>query len=225
MKRSDEGESLDPEVERELDAIERALAGLEVDEEMAPVATLVADLREERPEPDAEWAAELDRRAAAGFGGGASSPLSARFAGFRVRSLLLPAGALATLAVVAAVGVGVSGELEGASSDAGSPLSAGARRRPAAAGGDARQLRLGRRRGLGRPELGLHRAATRRLRPVVAAAPRRGRRAGSHRRTSRVQGRDAHRPRHELRHIRRSRAARARSPPASRSGRRTGALR
>ncbi len=123
MKRSDEGESLDPEVERELDAIERALAGLEVDEEMAPVATLVADLREERPEPDAEWAAELDRRAAAGFGGGASSPLSARFGGFRVRSLLLPAGAVATLAVVAAVGVGVMESQKGGS-DAGSPLSA-----------------------------------------------------------------------------------------------------
>ncbi len=35
MKRSDEGEGMDPEVERELDAIERALAGLEVDAEMA----------------------------------------------------------------------------------------------------------------------------------------------------------------------------------------------
>ena len=53
MKRSDHTEEkLDPEVERELEAVERALAGLPVDEEMAPIANLVAEIRAERPEPD-----------------------------------------------------------------------------------------------------------------------------------------------------------------------------
>ncbi len=113
MKRSDEGESLDPDVERELEAIDRALAGREVEADMEPVATLVAELRAERPEPDASWAAELDDRAAAGFGGGARSPLSAQLGRFRIRNLLLPAAGLATLVIVAVVGVGVTVDRSG----------------------------------------------------------------------------------------------------------------
>ena len=43
------------------------LAGIK--DEFAGLAELVSDLRAERPEPDADWAAELDKRAAAGFRG------------------------------------------------------------------------------------------------------------------------------------------------------------
>ena len=125
MKRSED--TMDPEVERELDALERALAGLPVDEEMAPIATLVADVREQRPEPDDEWAAELDRLVAGGFAGrprsGAGSTLGSWIGSLRGRSMLAPAGALATLLVVVAVGVGVtqdSGSDDGATMDASS---------------------------------------------------------------------------------------------------------
>lgn len=113
MKRSED--TLDPKVERELDALERALAGLPVDEDMAPVATLVADVREQRPEPEAEWAAELDRRVAGGFAGrrsraAAGGGLPARLGSISGRSLLAPAGALATLVLVVAVGIGVTSQ-------------------------------------------------------------------------------------------------------------------
>ncbi len=125
MKRSED--TTDPEVERELDALERALAGLPVDEEMAPIATLVADVREQRPEPDDEWAAELDRLVAGGFAGrprsSAGSALGSWIGSLRGRSMLAPAGALATLLVVAAVGVGVTqdgGSDDGATMDASS---------------------------------------------------------------------------------------------------------
>lgn len=117
MKRSED--TTDPEVERELDALERALAGLPVDEEMAPIATLVADVREQRPEPEAEWAAELDRQVAGGFAGrpsGAGAALGEWIGSLRGRSMLAPVGALATLLIVVAVGVGVT--QDGGSDDA-----------------------------------------------------------------------------------------------------------
>src|SRR2546427_665598 len=58
---------LDPEVERELDAIDRALAGEPVDADLAVLAELALELRSERPEPTAEVEAKLDVLAAAGF--------------------------------------------------------------------------------------------------------------------------------------------------------------
>ena len=44
---------LDPEVERELEAIDRALAGEPVDPDLEVLAELARELRDERPEPDA----------------------------------------------------------------------------------------------------------------------------------------------------------------------------
>jgi hypothetical protein len=101
-KRTDE--RLDPEVERELEAIDRALAGEAVDSELAELAALTAELRAERPEPTMRFGAELDRRQQAGF----APEHGSRWR--RPRSYLAPAGALATLAVVAAVALNVSTE-------------------------------------------------------------------------------------------------------------------
>ena len=58
---------LDPEIERELDAIDRALAGRPVDPQLEDLALLAAEIRTERPEPSAEAEARLDRLAAEGF--------------------------------------------------------------------------------------------------------------------------------------------------------------
>jgi hypothetical protein len=97
-------ERLDPEVERELEAIDRALAGEAVDAELAELATLTADLREERPEPTMRFEADLDRRQQEGF----APDRAARWR--RPSGYLAPAGAVATLAVVAAVALNVAGK-------------------------------------------------------------------------------------------------------------------
>lgn len=98
-------ESLDPEVERQLAAIDRALAGEPVDPDLAELATLTADLRAERAAPPEQWALEMDAKAAAGFGPSRLRSLR-RLLPERPRRMLLPAGALATALVV--VGVGIS---------------------------------------------------------------------------------------------------------------------
>lgn len=54
-------------VQEELEALDAALAGEPVPEEMEGLADLVSDLRAERPEPDETFAARLDRWAASGF--------------------------------------------------------------------------------------------------------------------------------------------------------------
>lgn len=99
---------LDPEIRRELEAIDRGLAGEAVDAELAELATLASDLRGERPEPTLRFGAELDRRQQRGF----TAERSSRWR--RPRSYLAPAGALATLAVVAAVAITVPGGENGA---------------------------------------------------------------------------------------------------------------
>ena len=58
---------LDPEVERELDALDRALAGGSVDPDLEELAQLALELRSERPELSAEAEASLDELAASGF--------------------------------------------------------------------------------------------------------------------------------------------------------------
>lgn len=102
--RSRNEERLDPEVERELEAIDRALAGEAVDAELAELATLTAELREERPEPTMRFEAELDRRQQEGF----APERASRWR--RPSGYLAPAGAVATLVVVAAVALNVAGE-------------------------------------------------------------------------------------------------------------------
>ena len=122
MKRSDHTEEkLDPEVERQLNAIDRAMAGFTVEDEFASIAELSTEIRAERPQPDEGFASRLDRRAAAGFGGAGSSPMASRIAGIRLRTLMPAMGAVATLAIVAAVGIGVTSDDRGdgtSSSDA-----------------------------------------------------------------------------------------------------------
>ena len=98
-------ETLSPEAERDLEALEAALAGRPAGDES--LALLVRDLRAERPAPGPEFTAELDARGAEGFRGagpaGAFSRLLERAAAAPPRRILAPAGALATLAVIAGV--------------------------------------------------------------------------------------------------------------------------
>lgn len=101
-------EPMSAEAERELEALDRALAGESVDAEFATLATLAADLRAERPTPDGDWGLGLDLQAASGFGRAGKPPWRRLVGDRRPLSLLAPAGALATLAVVAAVGISVS---------------------------------------------------------------------------------------------------------------------
>jgi Domain of unknown function (DUF4349) len=104
---------LDPEIERELAAIEAGLAGLEVEPELEPLAELARETRGMRALPDPGFTTELDGRAAQGFV--REGPLAhpgARIAAIPPRRVLLPVGAAATLLVV--VGVGIS-QLGGAS--------------------------------------------------------------------------------------------------------------
>jgi hypothetical protein len=54
-------------VREELEAIDAALAGERVPDSLAGLAELTRDLRAERPEPDAQFAARLDRWAESGF--------------------------------------------------------------------------------------------------------------------------------------------------------------
>jgi hypothetical protein len=60
-------DALPPEVQRELDAIDAALTRRPVDADLTDLGALALALREERQAPSAEFARELDRRAADGF--------------------------------------------------------------------------------------------------------------------------------------------------------------
>ena len=117
---------LDPEVERELEAIDRALAGEPVDADLAVLAELALELRSERPEPTAEIEAKLDVLAAAGFPprasdrlgrlrrrvADASRPLRERGA----RRLLPALGAASVFVVAIGIGISQSGILRGGES-------------------------------------------------------------------------------------------------------------
>jgi hypothetical protein len=102
-------EQLSAEVRRELEALDRALAGEGTGPELEGLDTLVRELRAARPEPSAGFAAELDEMAASGFEGSNQittfDRLRARLAGVRPSQVLAPAGALATIAVVVSVAV------------------------------------------------------------------------------------------------------------------------
>src|SRR5437764_14209799 len=96
-------ERLDPEVERELAAIDAGLAGLPIRDDLAPLAELAVSARDERPGIDAEFAALLDERAAAGFPrpaaarSGRTTALVDRLRAVPPRRLIAPAGAAATV--------------------------------------------------------------------------------------------------------------------------------
>jgi Domain of unknown function (DUF4349) len=117
---------LDPDVERELEAIDAALQGLRVAPELEDLAELVVSTRAERSGPEPGFAAELDEWAAAGFprerrpGARDEREASSSVGGLRERlralpprRLLVSTGAAATLVVAVAVGISVSDEIGG----------------------------------------------------------------------------------------------------------------
>jgi hypothetical protein len=114
-------DTLDPEIERQLGAIDRALAGEPVDPDLADLATLTSDLRSERAAPPEQWALEMDRRAGAGFSSSRLSSLR-RLLPDQPRRMLLPVGAAATALVV--VGVGISSLGDGGTGQSPEPIPA-----------------------------------------------------------------------------------------------------
>src|SRR5215218_3573728 len=127
---------LDPDVERELEAIDAALQGLRVAPDLEDFAELAVNARAERSGPDPDFAAKLDEWAAAGFpresrpGGGdeqegavAASGLWERLRALPPRRLLVSAGAAATFVVPVAVGISVSDQIGGDTREGAQPLS------------------------------------------------------------------------------------------------------
>src|SRR5829696_4140310 len=127
---------LDPDVERELEAIDAALQGLRVAPDLEDFAELAVNARAERSGPDPDFAAKLDEWAAAGFpresrpGGGdeqegavAASGLWERLRALPPRRLLVSAGAAATFVVAVAVGISVSDQIGGDTREGAQPLS------------------------------------------------------------------------------------------------------
>jgi hypothetical protein len=108
MRQREEHE-LSAEARRDLEALDRALAGDPVDPDLDGVATLARELRAARPQAAARFAAELDDRIAAGFSSAAAQPKWNRIrdwlAGLRPMQVVAPAGALATAAIVISVAV------------------------------------------------------------------------------------------------------------------------
>jgi len=110
-----EEHDLSAEARRELEALDRALAGEPVDAEFDAVARLSRELRSARPVPREEYTAWLDDRTAAGFppAGAPPSSFAVRvrewFAGMRPMRLLTTAGAVATVVLVVSVAVIQSG--------------------------------------------------------------------------------------------------------------------
>jgi Domain of unknown function (DUF4349) len=100
---------LDPAIERELVALEAALAGRPVGPEHADLAELANDLERARPEPSQQFAADLDAAVASGFGGGRRAGrfggLGNRLGGVPPRRILLGGAAGAFAAVVIATAV------------------------------------------------------------------------------------------------------------------------
>ena len=109
---------LDPEVERELEAIDRAVAGEPVDPDLEPLAELARALSEERVDTEPGFAADLDQRVADGFprpgqlaGSHRLAELQKKLTAVPPRRILARAGAAATVLVVAGVTISQSGEI------------------------------------------------------------------------------------------------------------------
>ena len=98
---------LDPEIERELAAVEAGLAGREPEPGLGDLAELAREIRGLSEAPAPRFAGQLDQRAATGFAcEGRLSTLRSRLASMPPRRVLAPAAAAAVLLV--AVGVGIS---------------------------------------------------------------------------------------------------------------------
>jgi Domain of unknown function (DUF4349) len=129
----------DPRIERELAAVDAGLAGLDVSDDLAGIAEMSALATEERPSIDAEFAALLDERAAAGFPRSAGAlPRGAgvleRLRAIPPRRLIAPAAAAATLLVVVGVAITAIGGFSGGGGSSRSGLSNGPRGQSASPG-------------------------------------------------------------------------------------------
>jgi hypothetical protein len=126
MRLRDHDMPLDPDVERELEAVDHALRGLRVATDLEELRDLAVDARADRPALQPDFGTKLDQWAAAGFPregrAGArtqeatDSPLSGLFERLRSvppRRLLLSTGAAATFVVAVAVAIGLSDQLGG----------------------------------------------------------------------------------------------------------------
>ena len=117
FRRDESDERLAAEVQRDLQAVDGALAGLDMHPDFDELATLAVAIRDERPSVDEEFAALLDERAAAGFpraerdmrAPAAMTKAGEWVASLRPRRLLTVAGAAASLLVVVGVSISVLG--------------------------------------------------------------------------------------------------------------------
>src|SRR3954451_22285225 len=128
MRLRDHEMPLDPDVERELEAVDHALQGLRVASDLEELRDLAVDARADRPALEPDFGTKLDQWAAADFPregrpgvrseketGSALSGLLERLRSTPPRRLLLSTGAAATLVVAVGVGIGVSDQLGGSS--------------------------------------------------------------------------------------------------------------
>ena len=129
----------DPEIERELAAIDATLGGQPVDADLTELAELVLVLQDERPHPRPAFVEELDERDAKGFprtdvneSTDAASKSPGLWSGIKARRLPLAFGTAASLLIVVTAVVS-SGVLS--SSDGGLSPSDGRRQSAPAAGG------------------------------------------------------------------------------------------
>jgi hypothetical protein len=130
MKLREREMPLDPEVERELEAIDRALAGEPVETDLESLAELARALGDERADAEPGFAADLDQRVADGFprpdqlaGSQRLAELRRKLAAVPPRRILAPAGAAATVLVVAGVAISQSGEIWGGGESGGEGFS------------------------------------------------------------------------------------------------------
>src|SRR4051812_23024512 len=132
MRLRDHEMPLDPDVERELEAVDHALQGLRVATDLEELRDLAVDARADRPALEPDFGTKLDQWAAAGFPregrpaaraseetGSAVSGLFERLRSVPPRRLLLSMGAAATFVVAVGVGIGVSDQLGGSGGGSG----------------------------------------------------------------------------------------------------------
>ena len=132
MRLRDHDMPLDPDVERELEAVDHALQGLRVATDLEDLSDLAVDARADRPALEPDFGTKLDQWAAAGFPregrpgirtegetGSALSGLFERLRSVPPRRVLLSTGAAATLVVAVTVGIAVSDQLGGPGGGAG----------------------------------------------------------------------------------------------------------
>ena len=120
MKLREHEMPLDAEVERELEAIDRALSGEPVDPDLETLAELARALRDERVTAEPRFAAELDQQVAEGFPrAGRLDGLRRRLTAVPPRRILAPAGAAATLLVIVGVAISQTGEVGGGNGNGG----------------------------------------------------------------------------------------------------------